>query len=90
MVGIAKPLLERFNRKWMAEPNTGCFLWTCHTNARGYGTISARKDDRPHGHAYDVTNTKRSRAGRACRTCHNDRQRARRAAEHQRHQGVTA
>lgn len=32
-----KAVLERFNEKWMPEPNTGCWIWTAATNDYGYG-----------------------------------------------------
>lgn len=37
---MAKSLLERFNEKYIPEPNTGCWLWTasCHEDT-GYGQI---------------------------------------------------
>jgi hypothetical protein len=34
------PLLDRFNEKWMPEPNSGCWLWLGATNADGYGRIN--------------------------------------------------
>lgn len=30
---------ERFDAKWMPEPNTGCWLWTGRLNSKGYGRI---------------------------------------------------
>ena len=30
---------SRFDEKWIVEPNTGCWLWTAATNARGYGVL---------------------------------------------------
>lgn len=33
-------LRERFDAKWMPEPNSGCWLWLAATKRRGYGTIS--------------------------------------------------
>ena len=37
----AEPLNERFARKYIPEPNSGCWLWTGSSNHRGYGTINA-------------------------------------------------
>jgi len=35
----AVSLIERFNRHWIPEPNSGCWLWLSVVNAAGYGTI---------------------------------------------------
>ena len=32
-------ILERFENKYIPEPNTGCWLWVAHTNRCGYGTF---------------------------------------------------
>ena len=34
-----RPLKERFNDKWVPEPNTGCWLWTAYIRSNGYGEI---------------------------------------------------
>lgn len=31
--------MARFDSKWTPEPFSGCWLWTGHLNARGYGGI---------------------------------------------------
>lgn len=31
---------ERFDEKWVPEPNTGCWLWTASSNRQGYGYFS--------------------------------------------------
>lgn len=52
-----------------------------HDKVRHGAHPQARKTHCPQGHAYDETNTYWiKRGGRACRTCTNDRKRARRAA----------
>jgi len=33
------PIEERFPKKYIPEPNSGCWLWTEGVNACGYGTI---------------------------------------------------
>ena len=33
------PLIERFNRLWIPEPNSGCWLWLSVIHPSGYGTI---------------------------------------------------
>ena len=30
-------MMERFNDKYIPEPNSGCWLWTANTNQDGYG-----------------------------------------------------
>ncbi len=32
-----QPVKERFDEKWIPEPNTGCWLWTSTTDKLGYG-----------------------------------------------------
>jgi len=36
-------LLERFERKFIPEPNTGCWIWTASLRAHGYGQITVDK-----------------------------------------------
>lgn len=31
---------ERFDEKWMPEPNTGCWLWLAQTSQSGYGQMN--------------------------------------------------
>lgn len=38
-----KTLRERFDDKWIPEPNTGCWLWTAATDGCGYGQIHVKK-----------------------------------------------
>lgn len=40
----ARPLLERFNEKYIPEPNTGCWLWTAYISNDGYGAIGLGKE----------------------------------------------
>jgi hypothetical protein len=35
------PLIDRFEAKYIPEPNSGCWLWTGAVNADGYGSIGA-------------------------------------------------
>ncbi len=39
---MAKTLAERFNAKWVPDPNTGCWLWTGRPRSKKvrYGSIS--------------------------------------------------
>jgi hypothetical protein len=32
-------MLDRFNQKYIPEPNSGCWLWTAATDACGYGSF---------------------------------------------------
>ena len=41
-----KTLRNRFDEKWMPEPNTGCWLWTAANN-RGYGLIGLSAKEGP-------------------------------------------
>lgn len=34
-----KPLLDRFNEKYMPEPNSGCWIWLGYIRPDGYGEI---------------------------------------------------
>lgn len=35
--------LTRFDAKWIAEPNTGCFLWTSSLRSSGYGELWVKR-----------------------------------------------
>ncbi len=35
-----KPLSERFESKYIPEPNSGCWIWTAYVNCDGYGRIA--------------------------------------------------
>lgn len=45
---------DRFDAKWIPEPNTGCFLWTAAQDKDGYGVfhLPGRKMVKAHRHAY--------------------------------------
>lgn len=34
-----KTVKERFEEKYIPEPNSGCWLWTAATNLQGYGRV---------------------------------------------------
>jgi hypothetical protein len=42
-----RPLIERFEEKFVPEPNSGCWLWTAATKELGYGVIGV--GSRGHG-----------------------------------------
>lgn len=52
MARLVRPLMDRFDAKWMPEPNTGCWLWTGATNdgASRYGKFMVES----HGHAQRI------------------------------------
>ena len=37
--------IERFEKKYIPEPNTGCWLWIGHCKSNGYGQAGSRKTD---------------------------------------------
>jgi hypothetical protein len=50
-----RTLLERFEDKYVAEPNTGCWLWTAALNDAGYGRLGVTKGWRgAHRVAYEL------------------------------------
>jgi hypothetical protein len=36
-----RPLRDRFEEKYIPEPNSGCWLWTGALNSKGYGLIGS-------------------------------------------------
>ena len=44
-----KSLQERFDEKFIPDPNSGCWLWTAYCNKLGYGTFKLR-DMSVHAH----------------------------------------
>lgn len=43
-----------FDRKWMPEPNSGCWLWLGCTDKKGYGYLgTAGRTVRAHRHSYE-------------------------------------
>lgn len=54
-------LKERFERLYLPEPNTGCWLWTGTTNNQGYGKMTISKKGtktypRAHRVSYELFN----------------------------------
>lgn len=46
---------DRFHEKYIPEPNTGCWLWTDHTDRDGYGSITIeRKNKKAHRLSYEI------------------------------------
>ena len=46
---MRKTLLERFEEKFIPEPNSGCWLWLADVNHKGYGRFRVGKK-KPHAH----------------------------------------
>ncbi len=54
-----KSLSSRFHSKIMADPNSGCWLWTAHVNLGGYGRIGlerSKKTDSAHRISWKLYN----------------------------------
>lgn len=46
-------LEEKFEKSYMPEPNTGCWLWTLSSNGDGYGIIfKKRKEKKVYAHRF--------------------------------------
>lgn len=45
-MGKAKPLIDRFERMCIPEPNSGCWLWLGHIPKSGYGQFRMTTDPR--------------------------------------------
>ncbi len=43
-----RPTSDRFYEKIMADPNSGCWLWTGSLDRHGYGQLSCLGSHRPH------------------------------------------
>lgn len=41
---LTRPIRDRFNEKWIPEPNSGCWLWIAGTMIGGYGSIFIRHE----------------------------------------------
>ena len=50
-----KTTLERFEEKYIPEPNSGCWLWTAATNGNGYGVIRLGPRPASMGYAHRVS-----------------------------------
>ena len=50
-----KNIEERFNSKWVAEPNSGCWLWTASLHHNGYGQINLGRKSSKSGRAHRVS-----------------------------------
>lgn len=50
-----KSLYEKFNERWIPEPNTGCWLWTHGSLVAGYGVIQdGNKSLKAHRVSYEL------------------------------------
>lgn len=65
-------LPERFDAKWIPEPNTGCWLWLGADNGRGYGIIknSEGRTQSAHIVSWEFHNAQKAPAGMyVCHRC---------------------
>jgi|SRR5690348_14534116 len=49
---MRKTTLERFQEKYVCEPNTGCWLWVAGMDAHGYGKFRWNGDNERKAHRY--------------------------------------
>lgn len=62
LIGSRRPVklttLQRFERKWIPEPFSGCHLWIAGCHAKGYGTfhVGGGKDVKAHRLAWEISN----------------------------------
>lgn len=47
-----KTVLERFEEKYIPEPNSGCWLWLAMTNGFGYGQFKLSTNERVVAHRF--------------------------------------
>jgi hypothetical protein len=52
MAGEFGTPLERFEKKYIPEPNSGCWLWLAQVSASGYGRFCVSKDGRAYAHHF--------------------------------------
>ena len=43
---LTRTIQQRFDEKWMPEPNSGCWLWTSTLTSKGYGSFHLNKYNR--------------------------------------------
>ncbi len=66
----AIPLINRFNDKWMPEPNSGCWLWMGNTGRQGYGEIKIRcKSFLAHRVSWELINGPIPKGLKVCHHC---------------------
>jgi hypothetical protein len=49
MAGKPKPAVERFERNYIPEPNSGCWLWAGSISPNGYGQFRISAKEKPMG-----------------------------------------
>lgn len=49
---ITQTLLDRFERKYIPEPNSGCWLWLACDNGNGYPVFDMRRPPFRYGHRF--------------------------------------
>lgn len=67
---MSKTLRERFEKKYIPEPNSGCWLWTAGIDTNGYGIFwMGDHFDRAHRIAYEFENGKITKGLDLCHRC---------------------
>jgi hypothetical protein len=67
---IRTPLLERAERLFIPEPNSGCWLWMARLNKHGYGIFKVESKQRPaHRVVYEQTIGPIPQGMLACHRC---------------------
>jgi len=67
-----KTIKERFDSKFIPEPNTGCWIWTTAFNLLGYGMFSINnKNDHAHRVSYKLYVGPIPKGLNVCHTCDN-------------------
>ena len=76
--GWRESLYRRFQNKFIPEPNSGCWLWTCSVNKRGYGKLFGVKKARvgkqsemAHRVSYQIYKGEIPEGLLVCHTCDN-------------------
>jgi len=71
MPAPATPSSVRFDRKWMAEPMSGCWLWTAALTPSGYGSFDYPRGGRAHRAAWEIYRGPIPDGVCVCHTCDN-------------------
>lgn len=70
-----RPLVERFEEKYIPEPNSGCWIWTASSSKGGYGamTIGGRngRAEKAHRISYQIYKGNFDKSLDVCHKCDN-------------------
>ena len=71
---ITKEPIERFNKKYIVDPNTGCWIWTGSLNNKGYGNFRVGdKVLKAHRFAYEYFVEPLDYSYEICHNCNNSK-----------------